>query len=52
MKTLHNEVIIDAPLDRIWEYLAVTDKLDTYDPTVKRLLQPLPEKPALELVEK
>ena len=36
MKTLKNEVLIDAPIDKIWEALAVTDKLDTYDPTVKK----------------
>ena len=36
MNTLKNEVLIDASLDKIWESLAITDKLDTYDPTVKK----------------
>ena len=36
MTTLHNNIIIDAPLDKIWEALTVVDKLDTYDPTVKK----------------
>ena len=36
MNTLKNEVLIDATIEKIWESLAVTDKLDTYDPTVKK----------------
>lgn len=36
MKTLINEVLIDAPIDKIWESLAITDRLDSYDPTVKK----------------
>mgnify|MGYP001812621908 FL=1 len=36
MNTLKNEVLIDASMDKIWESLAITDKLDTYDPTVKK----------------
>jgi ligand-binding SRPBCC domain-containing protein len=36
MSTLKNEIIIDAPIEKIWESLATTDKLDTYDPTVKK----------------
>lgn len=36
MTTLHNEIIIDAPIDRIWEKLTVVDQLDSYDPTVKK----------------
>ncbi|QCK15629.1 SRPBCC family protein [Mangrovivirga cuniculi] len=36
MRTLKNEVLIDAHIDKIWKSLAITDKLDTYDPTVKK----------------
>ena len=36
MKTLKNEVLIDAPIDKIWESLAITDKLESFDPTVKK----------------
>jgi hypothetical protein len=36
MKTIRNEIIIDAPIDKIRESLAITDKLDSYDPTVKK----------------
>jgi len=36
MTTLHSEIIIDASLDIIWEALTVVDKLDNYDPTVKK----------------
>ncbi|MDF1676726.1 MAG: SRPBCC family protein [Vicingaceae bacterium] len=36
MNTLQNEIIIDAPIEKIWESLAITDKLDSYDPTVKK----------------
>jgi ribosome-associated toxin RatA of RatAB toxin-antitoxin module len=36
MTTLHNEILIDAPLDRIWEALSNIETLEKYDPTVKR----------------
>ncbi|MBL4625941.1 MAG: SRPBCC family protein [Flavobacteriales bacterium] len=36
MAKLHNEILIDASIDKIWEALTVVDKLDTYDPTVKK----------------
>jgi len=36
MNTLKNKVLIDAPIEKIWDSLAITDKLDTYDPTVKK----------------
>ena len=36
MNTLKNEILIDAPIENIWEALAITDKLDSYDPTVKK----------------
>lgn len=36
MSTLQNEIIIDAPIEKIWEALAIADKLDSYDPTVKK----------------
>src|SRR4030095_9674340 len=36
MTTLHNEIIINAPLEKIWNTLANIDMLDHYDPTVKK----------------
>lgn len=36
MNTLNNEILIDAPIDKIWENLTIVDKLDSYDPTVKK----------------
>ena len=36
MAKLHNEIIIAAPIEKIWEALTIVDKLDTYDPTVKK----------------
>jgi uncharacterized protein YndB with AHSA1/START domain len=34
MTTLLNEIIIEAPISRIWEALANTEELEKYDPTV------------------
>jgi len=36
MATIHNEIIINAPIEKIWDALANIDRLDTYDPTVKK----------------
>jgi ligand-binding SRPBCC domain-containing protein len=36
MATLYNEIIIDAPVDKIWKVLASPDLLEKYDPTVRR----------------
>jgi ligand-binding SRPBCC domain-containing protein len=36
MNTLHNEIIINAPIEKIWDALTIVDKLDSYDPTVKK----------------
>jgi len=36
MATIHNEILINAPLEKIWDILATPDKLDKYDPTVKK----------------
>ncbi len=36
MAKLHNEILVNAPIDKIWEALTIVDKLDTYDPTVKK----------------
>ena len=37
MATIYNEILIQAPLEKIWEVLATPDLLDKYDPTVKTL---------------
>jgi len=36
MATIHNEVLIHAPLEKIWDVLATPDLLDKYDPTVRK----------------
>jgi ligand-binding SRPBCC domain-containing protein len=36
MTKLHNEIMIDAPLEKIWKILANPGELDRYDPTVLR----------------
>lgn len=36
MTTIHNEITIDAPVEKIWNALSNIDMLDKYDPTVKK----------------
>src|SRR5438094_297349 len=36
MATIYNEIIINAPIEKIWEALSNIEELDKYDPTVKR----------------
>ncbi len=36
MTQLHNEIIIDAPIEKIWDALSNIEELDKYDPTVKK----------------
>lgn len=36
MTTLHNEILIRAPIDIIWESLSVVDKLGSFDPTIRK----------------
>lgn len=36
MTTIHNEIIIEAPIEKIWEALSNVEVLDKYDPTVKK----------------
>ena len=36
MTILHNEITINAPIEKIWEALSNIEELDRYDPTVKR----------------
>src|SRR5688500_12380414 len=35
MSTIHNEITIHAPADKIWSILATPDLLDKYNPTIK-----------------
>ena len=35
MTTLHNEIAIDAPLEKIWKILTTVGELHNYDPTVR-----------------
>ena len=36
MATIRNEIIINAPIEKIWEALTEVDWLEKYDPTVKK----------------
>jgi len=36
MTTLYNEIIINAPIEKIWEALTNVEEIDKYDPTVKK----------------
>jgi ribosome-associated toxin RatA of RatAB toxin-antitoxin module len=36
MTTLHNEITINAPIEKIWEALSSIENLDKFDPTVKK----------------
>ena len=36
MTTLHNEITINAPVEKIWEALSNIEELDKFDPTVKK----------------
>jgi ribosome-associated toxin RatA of RatAB toxin-antitoxin module len=36
MATIHNEITINAPVEKIWEALSNIELLDKYDPTVKQ----------------
>jgi uncharacterized protein YndB with AHSA1/START domain len=36
MATIHNEIVINAPMEKIWEALATVDELDRYDPMVSK----------------
>lgn len=36
MATIHNEITINAPIEKIWGILTTPELLDQYDPTVKK----------------
>lgn len=36
MATLHNEILVNAPLDKVWTLLTDLERLEQYDPTVKK----------------
>ncbi len=36
MATLHNEITVNAPMEKVWRLLANPELLDQYDPTVKK----------------
>lgn len=36
MTKLHNEIIINAPIEKIWKILANVGELDRYDPTISK----------------
>ncbi len=44
MATIQNDIIIDAPVDRIWNVLTNLEQLEKYDPTVKKSKLISPEK--------
>ena len=44
MATLHNEITVNASIDKIWNMLTDLELLDQYDPTVKKSTLISPEK--------
>jgi len=36
MAILHNEILIDAPIGKIWTSLSAIEELEQYDPTVRK----------------
>ena len=44
MATLHNEITVNASIDKIWSMLTDLELLDQYDPTVKKSTLISPEK--------
>lgn len=36
MATIYNEILIGAPVEKIWDALSTIDRLDKYDPTVRK----------------
>lgn len=44
MTTLHNEITINAPIEKIWAALANIEELENYDPTVKKSTPTTPAK--------
>lgn len=36
MAIIHNEITINAPIEKIWDALTNIEELDKYDPTVKK----------------
>jgi|GEM_PF-3762202 len=36
MAILHNEILIDAPIEKIWTSLSAIEELERYDPTVRK----------------
>ena len=36
MATIHNEITINAPIEKIWQLLSELEMLDKFDPTVKK----------------
>jgi ligand-binding SRPBCC domain-containing protein len=36
MAIIHNEITIQAPLEKVWRVLTTPEALDRYDPTVKK----------------
>jgi ribosome-associated toxin RatA of RatAB toxin-antitoxin module len=52
MTTLENEMIINAPLEKIWTALTEVEKLDQFDPTVKKSTATTSEKSGIGAARK
>jgi ribosome-associated toxin RatA of RatAB toxin-antitoxin module len=52
MGKLFNEVIINAPLEKVWDILADVEQLGKYDPTVKKAILVSKHKTGLEAKRK
>jgi ribosome-associated toxin RatA of RatAB toxin-antitoxin module len=47
MTTLHNEIAINAPIEKIWEALSSIEELEKFDPAVKKSVALSPAKNGL-----
>ena len=52
MTTLHNEIIINAPIEKIWNALSNIDELEKFDPTVKKSTAVTQEKSGIDAKRK
>ncbi|MFN0035577.1 MAG: SRPBCC family protein [Saprospiraceae bacterium] len=52
MTTLHNEIIVNAPMERIWAALTNIEELEKYDPTVLKSTATTPLKSGIGAARK
>ncbi|MBI5917149.1 MAG: SRPBCC family protein [Bacteroidetes bacterium] len=52
MTVLHNEITINAPIEKIWAALTNIEELEKYDPTVKKSTATTPSKSGIGAARK